>query len=110
LESRYNACYPLRAGRTTRHLDAFTAKSPSGAAMIKIYDKETNAPLGELSDAQLKFLIDQLEEESLDDWDYYLNVATLDVFQAKGADPALLDQLRQALGAREDMEIRWERS
>jgi len=69
--------------------------------MIDIFDKETGASMGEISEAQLKFLNDQLEEESLDDRDYYINPATLDAFQAKGADPALLALLREALGARE---------
>jgi hypothetical protein len=78
--------------------------------MIKIYDKETGDPLGEISEAQLKFLSDQLEEESLVDQDYYLNTAMLDVFESNGADAALLALLRQSLGAREEMEIRWERS
>ena len=78
--------------------------------MIELFDTETKAPLGAISEAQLQFLIDQLEEESPDDTDYYINQATLDMFEERGADAALVALLRNALGARDDMEIRWERT
>ena len=51
----------------------------------------------------------QLEEESLEDTDYYINPATLDMFEERGADAGLLTMLRNALGDREDMDIRWSR-
>jgi hypothetical protein len=77
--------------------------------MIKLYDKETGAPLGEISATQLQFLVDQLEEESTQDKDYYINEATLDMFAGRGADSELLELLRQALGTRSEMEILWSR-
>ena len=77
--------------------------------MIELFDTETDASLGAISETQLQFLIDQLEEESPGDTDYYINQATLDMFEERGADPSLVTLLRNALGAREDMEIRWER-
>ena len=77
--------------------------------MIELFDNDTGAPLGHITDAQLQFLIDQLEEESADDTDYYISRDTLDVFAEEGADPALVALLRGALGARDDMEIRWEK-
>lgn len=48
--------------------------------MTKLYDKETGKFLGTIRDEQLRFLINQLEEESPDDTDYYLNTATVDVY------------------------------
>ncbi|HUE29270.1 MAG TPA: galactosyldiacylglycerol synthase [Verrucomicrobiae bacterium] len=78
--------------------------------MIQLYDKETGAPLGAISEEQLQFLVDQLEEESPEDQDYYINEPTLDAFEEAGADPALLVLLRKALGDREEIEIRWARS
>ena len=66
-------------------------------------------PVGTITEAQLQFLIDQLEEESTRDRDYYISPATLDMFQAAGADQELLDILRQGLGTREGMEIVWSR-
>ena len=78
--------------------------------MIELFDNDTNASLGTISDAQLQFLIDQMEEESVDDTDYYVSRDTLDVFEEEGADPALVALLRAALGGRDDMDIRWVRT
>ena len=77
--------------------------------MIQLYDNETGASLGAITE-QLQFLVDQLEEESAEDQEYYINEPTLDAFEEAGADPALLALLRKALGEREEMEIRWARS
>jgi len=77
--------------------------------MIHLFDDETGAPVGTITEDQLQYLIDQLEEESSGDTDYYINRDTLDIFEQNGADPGLLGVLRAALGTREDMEIRWER-
>jgi hypothetical protein len=77
--------------------------------MIKIYDSATGAWLGTIDEEQLQFLIDQLEEESSQDQDYYINEATLEMFQDAGADPALITMLRAALKGRTEMEIRWSR-
>jgi hypothetical protein len=49
-----------------------------------------------------------LEEESLEDTNYYINQATVDMFEQQGASPALVTLLRTALGDAEDMDIRWE--
>ena len=77
--------------------------------MIKIYDSANGAWLGTIDEKQLQFLIDQLEEESSQDQDYYINEATLEMFQDAGADPALITMLRAALKGRTEMEIRWSR-
>ena len=77
--------------------------------MLKLFDAATNAEIGSLTEAQLQFLIDQLEEESTEDRDYYINLETLDIFEDAGADPALVTMLRTALGGRSEMDVRWER-
>jgi hypothetical protein len=77
--------------------------------MIELHDKDSGAFLGTITEAQLQFLIDRLEEEDSADVDYYVNQATIDMFEQAGADPQLLSTLRRALGKREDMEIRWSR-
>jgi len=41
--------------------------------MPKLYNATTGAELGEITDEQLEFLQDQLEEESAEDQDYYIN-------------------------------------
>ncbi len=78
--------------------------------MIQIHDKDTGARIGTLTDEQLQFLIDQLEEESGEDQDYYINETTVDLFEENGADKALIALLREALNGRTEMEISWSRN
>ena len=77
--------------------------------MVQLYDAEHGTRLGSISEQQLQFLIDALEEESTTDQDYYLSGATIDMLEDDGADPELVGLLRQALGEREGMDVRWER-
>jgi len=78
--------------------------------MIQLHDKDTGAWIGAITEDNLQFLIDQLEEESGEDQDYYINETTLDIFEQGGADKALVSLLRGALNGRTEMEIRWSRS
>lgn len=77
--------------------------------MIKLYDSVSGAIIGVITEAQLAFLRQDLEEESAEDQDYYINQATVDWFESQNADAVLVAMLRRALGDREDMDIRWER-
>jgi hypothetical protein len=77
--------------------------------MIELRDKDTGKSLGMITEAQLQFLADQLEEESDTDTDYYLNRDTLERFVERDIDSQLLDLLLAALGDREEMEIEWQR-
>ena len=77
--------------------------------MIKIYDEATGTVYGTITEAQLQVLFDQLEEESPEDTDYYINAATIDMFEERKADAGLVALLRKALGDRDDMDIRWAR-
>lgn len=77
--------------------------------MIQLHDKDSDRLLAEISEAQLQFLIDHLEEESARDRDYYLDEATLAMLAEAGGDAALIETLRRALGGRPGMEIRWSR-
>lgn len=79
--------------------------------MVQLFDKQTGAEVGTLTDDQFQFLVDRLEEESSDDDDYYLNRTTVDLLESEGAaDPVLVQVLRRALGDRDEMDIRWTRS
>jgi processive 1,2-diacylglycerol beta-glucosyltransferase len=78
--------------------------------MIELRDKDTGVPIGKISEEQLKFLVDHLEEEFEEDRDYYINPETLDSFEQTGSDLELVRLLRSALGTREDMEIEWSRT
>ena len=90
-------------------LEAFPNASENQASTVKLYDNDTQIQLGEITESQLQFIIDHLEEESSSDQDYYLSGDTLDMFAQAGAEPALLAILRQGLGERNGMEIRWSR-
>ena len=75
--------------------------------MIALRDKDTGADLGTISEEQLQFLVDQLEEEYAEDRDYYINRTMLDVMKQNGTDPRLVDLISKAIGDREGVEIEW---
>ncbi len=77
--------------------------------MIDVYNKATNELLGSITEADLKVLVDALEEESSDDQDYYIDAATIDVIGDGRASDHLLKLLRTALGESEGVDIRWNR-
>ena len=77
--------------------------------MIKVYNEDTGVLIGEISDEQLRFLVGELVEESLDDVDYYLSEATVDMLEADGADADLVSLLRQALGESGEVNIIYRR-
>jgi hypothetical protein len=102
--------------QSARHRCAIGRMTPAAGScdqetlLITLYDVASGGKIGTITDAQLQFMMDQLEEESDEDQDYYVNSDTLDLFEAAGADPALTDLLRKALGDRTEMDIRWERA
>jgi len=71
--------------------------------MIKLYDAQTDVEIGEITQEQLNYLFEDLEEESAEDTDYYINLDTLDMFAQQGVDPALIALLRKALGDRQNL-------
>jgi hypothetical protein len=77
--------------------------------MIALRDKDTGTDLGTISEDQLQFLVDQLEEEYAEDRDYYINRTTIEIMQQNGADPELINLLRGAIGDRDGVEIQWSR-
>ncbi len=77
--------------------------------MIRLYDEATEELIGDLTEEELDFMHDQLEEEHADDDDYYINQDTIDLFAARGGDPHLITLLRTALGSRSAMDVRWVR-
>jgi hypothetical protein len=77
--------------------------------MAKLINAESGAVIGEISDDQLEFLVEQLEEEDDADEDYYLDLETIDLLEEAGADDALIMLLRRALGSSEAIDVRWTR-
>jgi hypothetical protein len=79
--------------------------------MVKVYNKSTNELLGRISEDELAFLQDQLEEDKSNDHDYYLRKETIDDFAASaGATEHLVSVLRAGLRNDEAIEIRWDRA
>jgi hypothetical protein len=77
--------------------------------MIDLYNAATNQLLGNITESDLKVLQDALEEESLQDKDYYITAATIDVIADGTATEHLVHLLRAALGTAEGVDIRWQR-
>lgn len=78
--------------------------------MITLKNKDTGKLIGEISEDQLQFLIDELEEEDSEDVDYYLNRTVIEMLEDRGMDDELAELLYEALGDRDDIEIEWSRS
>jgi hypothetical protein len=77
--------------------------------MIDLYNAATNQVLGSITEADLKVLVDALEEEGVNDQDYYINRATIDVIADGKATEHLVSLLRKALEAGDGVDIRWQR-
>ena len=75
---------------------------------IRITLKDTGALLGQITQEDLQFLNDQLEEESSSDTDYFINRDTVDMLEAAGGSAALVSMLRTAVGTSEGIDIAWQ--
>jgi hypothetical protein len=75
--------------------------------MIKLYNKASQALIGEITTDQFKTLVDYYEEESQTDQDYWINQGDLNFLEEQGADKQLLSILKAALGDAEDMDLEW---
>ncbi len=77
--------------------------------MIVLRIKDTGVVAGKISDDDFQFLVDQLEEESEEDTDYYITVATIEALEREGGSQQLLQVLDQAVGGSEGVELSWDR-
>lgn len=75
--------------------------------MIVLYNNDTKTRLREIAPDELAFLQSHLEEESLEDQDYYIAAVTVDIMEQKGEAPALVQLLRQEIGQNDGVEFRW---
>ena len=76
--------------------------------MIKLFDNETDKDIGSITDSQLEFLVENLVEEALDEYTYSLNPSVISYLEGIGAESQLVRFLRQTLGTRTSMEMRYE--
>ena len=77
--------------------------------MITISLKTSGSLVGTISDAELQLLMDQFEEESSTDRDYYVDEQTVQMLEQNGATPALAALLRKAIGNSDGVDIVWAR-
>jgi hypothetical protein len=63
--------------------------------------------VGELTEEQLDFLIEHLEEEWSEDRDYYINRDMLAMLEQRGADSGLVRILNDALGDKDEVDVLW---
>ena len=76
--------------------------------MPKLFEKSSNRLIGSVSAGELSFLMEQLEEESSTDRDYYVDADTIEMLIEAGAPVHLVEVLKSALGPEQDAEVRWE--
>jgi hypothetical protein len=77
--------------------------------MPRLLLKDGNRDLGAISDADLKVLIDELEEEDMADTDYFIDNDTVDILETSGASKALVAMLIAAIGDSDGVDVRWEK-
>jgi hypothetical protein len=77
--------------------------------MARLILKDSNRFLGVISDADVKVLVDQLEEEDMADDDYFIDGATVSILEGAGASSTLVELLLGAIGDSEGIEVRWEK-
>lgn len=77
--------------------------------MPKLFNKQSGALIGELTETDVQCLIDVLEEEDTKDVDYFVDLATVDILEDNGASLDLVQLLRAAIGANEGVDVRWEK-
>jgi hypothetical protein len=77
--------------------------------MPRLILKDSNRFLGVISDADVKVLIDQLEEEDMADDDYFIDGATVSILEEAGASSTLVEMLLAAIGDSDGVDVRWEK-
>lgn len=78
-----------------------------GGLEIRLFNDQTGEFLGEVSDEDVGFLIDQLEEEYAEDRAYYINRDTVTMLRANGAGQELLAALESAVRATGEADVTW---
>lgn len=70
---------------------------------VRLFDEATGKEIGRISEAELAFLHESLEEEGPDDNDFWINPDTIDLLECRlGATAHLISLLRRAVGDNPD--------
>lgn len=65
--------------------------------MPRLVNKDTGKEIGTVSDEDIQFLVEQLEEEDSQDTDYFISADTVRLLEDNGASDELLEALRSTL-------------
>lgn len=65
--------------------------------------------VGSIEDVDFQLLVDQLEEESESDTDYFISAGTIELLEDRGASRLLVDVLKKAVGGSDGVEVTWVR-
>ena len=84
-------------------------KAPMVPPTVHLQDADTGFPIGQISDSQLQFLADQLEEDDAAPETYYIDGPTVELLQSAGADADLVELLNRAVAGGDGVAIRWRR-
>ena len=76
--------------------------------MYRLLDVEYNDEIGTITADQLQFLIDNLEEEGIEDQDYYIGLDALSFLAENGCDEELITMLTEALENKVNINLRYE--
>jgi hypothetical protein len=76
--------------------------------MPRLYRIDNGDTIGTITADQLKFLVEQLEEESDEDQDYYVDRDTLELLSDNGADPELIGLIEKAMGDDDEIDLGWD--
>ena len=75
---------------------------------VKLVNKSNGALVGTISRKDFQFMVDNLEEESSRDMDYFIDSKTIDFLADQGGSVPLLLLLRTAVGETEGVDIGWQ--
>ena len=76
--------------------------------MYQLMDIEHNNEIGVITEDQVQFLIDNLEEEGIEAQDYYIDPESLRFLAENRCDEELLTMLTEALEGRVNIDVRYE--
>ena len=76
--------------------------------MYRLIDIEHDNEVGIITEDQVQFLIDNLEEEGVEDRDYYIDSDSLNFLAGNGCDKELLAMLTEALEGWVNIDVRYE--
>src|SRR5688572_17559092 len=77
-------------------------------SMFTLSLKDSGRLLGTIDEADVRLLVDQLEEERQQDTDYYIDQDTIVLLAESGASLGLIQLLRDAVGEADGAEISWQ--